>query len=41
LKVLAGIDTEFGSLSLYDALSSDWRKIAIKKRKNCPTCRKD
>jgi len=41
LKVLAGIDTENGTLSLYDALSSDWRKVAIKKRRNCPTCRKD
>ena len=41
LKILAGIDTETGMLSLYDALSSDWRKVAIKKRKQCPTCRKD
>lgn len=40
LKLLAGIKTETGRLSLYDALSSDWRKVAIKKRRNCPTCRK-
>jgi adenylyltransferase/sulfurtransferase len=41
LKILTGIETETGMLSLYDALSSDWRKIAIKKRKQCPTCRKE
>lgn len=41
LKVLAGIETEKGNLSLYDALSSDWRKVAIRKRRNCPTCRKN
>jgi molybdopterin/thiamine biosynthesis adenylyltransferase len=41
LKILAGIETETGILSLYDALSSDWRKVTIKKRKQCPTCRKD
>jgi len=40
LKILSGIETEFGMLSLYDALSNDWRKVAIKKRKKCPTCRK-
>ena len=40
LKILAGIETESGKLSLYDALATDWRKIAIRKRKNCPTCRK-
>lgn len=41
LKLLAGIKTETGHLSLYDALSSDWRKVAIKKRRNCPACRKN
>lgn len=41
LKLSAGIKTETGHLSLYDALSSDWRKVAIKKRRNCPTCRKN
>lgn len=41
LKVLAGIESEKGKLSLYDALSSHWQKIAIKKRRNCPTCRKN
>jgi len=41
LKLLAGIKTETGHLSLYDALSSDWSKVAIKKRRNCPTCRKN
>lgn len=41
LKSLAGIDTEFGKLSLYDALSSEWQMVGIKKRKKCPTCRKN
>ncbi len=39
LKSLSGIKTEYGKLNLYDALSSDWHKVAIRKRKKCPTCR--
>lgn len=38
LKSLAGIEIETGRLSLYDALSSEWRKLAIRKRKGCATC---
>jgi len=41
LKILAGIETASGQLSLYDALATEWRKVAIKKRKHCPTCRKN
>jgi adenylyltransferase/sulfurtransferase len=41
LKSLAGIAAEFGKLSIYDAMSSEWQKLAIKKRRKCPTCRKD
>jgi adenylyltransferase/sulfurtransferase len=41
LKILAGIETECGKLSLYDALASEWRKVAIKKRRTCPTCNKN
>ena len=41
LKILSGIETEYGKLNLYDALSSDWRKVGINKRPKCPTCRKD
>lgn len=40
LKVLAGIEAETGKLNLYDALSTRWQKVAIKKRGNCPTCGK-
>jgi adenylyltransferase/sulfurtransferase len=40
LKVLAGVETEKGKLNLYDALSSTWQKVAIRKRKHCPTCSK-
>lgn len=39
LKALAGIETDKGSLSLYDALTSTWSKIAIKKRRSCSACR--
>lgn len=38
LKTLAGIPTQRGQLNLYDAVVSEWRKLAIRKRKNCPTC---
>jgi len=41
LKILSGIETEYGKLNIYDALSSDWRKVSIRKRPKCPTCRKD
>ena len=38
LKTIAGVPVETGKLSLYDAAASEWRKVAIKKRKNCPGC---
>jgi len=38
LKTIAGVPVETGKLSLYDATASEWRKVAIKKRKNCPGC---
>lgn len=41
LKILSGIETEYGKLSIYDALASDWRKVSIRKRPKCPTCRRD
>jgi adenylyltransferase/sulfurtransferase len=40
LKVLSGLDVETGTLNLYDAMSTEWRKLRIKKRKNCPVCSK-
>jgi len=39
LKLLAGIDVERGVLHLYDAMSSDIRRISIRKREDCPACR--
>ena len=41
LKVLSGIPTGSPALSLYDAMTSDWQKIRIKKRGNCPVCKTD
>jgi adenylyltransferase/sulfurtransferase len=38
LKLLSGLDTETGTLNLYDAMSTEWRKLGIRKRKNCPAC---
>jgi adenylyltransferase/sulfurtransferase len=38
LKYLAGLDVESGVLNVYDALSTEWRKLKIKKRRNCPAC---
>jgi len=38
LKSLAGVDVRTGVLSLYDALSGDWQKVSIRKRKKCPAC---
>ena len=38
LKTIAGVPVESGKLSLYDALASEWRKVSIRKRKNCPGC---
>ena len=38
LKILAGIETETGKLNLYDALSTSWQKVSVRKRSKCPTC---
>lgn len=38
LKIIAGLPVESGSLSLYDAIASEWGKVGISKRKNCPGC---
>ena len=38
LKVLAGLAVETGMLSIYDAMSTEWRKLAIRKRRGCPAC---
>ena len=39
LKLLAGIKVERGILHLYDAMSSDIRRVTIRKREDCPACR--
>lgn len=41
LKYLAGLPIETGKLSLYDAASSDWQKVAIRKKKRCQGCGSD
>lgn len=38
LKYLSGMPTESPALNLYDAMTGDWQKVRIKKRKNCPAC---
>lgn len=38
LKSLTGIETETGMLGLYDGLSTEWRKLGIRKKRNCPGC---
>jgi len=38
LKVLAGIAPGNGQLTLFDALSSGWQSVTIRKRKDCPGC---
>ncbi len=40
LKVIAGIPPNNGRLSLFDAMSSEWQSLAIRKKKDCPTCGK-
>ena len=41
LKVLVGLPTETGKLNLYDAATTQWQKVGIRKRKNCPACNND
>ena len=38
LKSLAGLPSDTGALSLYDAISGDWRKIVVRKKKKCVVC---
>jgi adenylyltransferase/sulfurtransferase len=38
LKLLAGVPVERGQLTLYDAMDSTFRTIAIRQRKDCTTC---
>jgi adenylyltransferase/sulfurtransferase len=38
LKALAGLRTETGVLSVYDALATEWRRIRVPKRADCPVC---
>lgn len=39
LKLLAGIDVARGKLRLFDAVSGDFRALAVKKRDGCLSCR--
>jgi len=41
LKYLSGIPTGSPALNLYDAMTGDWQKVRIKKRKSCPACESD
>ncbi len=41
LKIVAGIAVPTGILNIYDALSTEWRKVKIRRRRNCPACRAD
>ena len=38
LKILAGLPVETGKLSLYDAATSEWQKVAVRKKKQCAGC---
>lgn len=38
LKIIADLPFQAGKLSLYDAIASEWSKVGIRKRKNCPAC---
>ena len=38
LKVFSGLPVETGKLSLYDATSTEWQKLAIRKKKKCQSC---
>ena len=39
LKAAAGLAVETGVLNIYDAASSEWNKVKIRRRRNCPGCR--
>jgi len=38
LKHLAGVESTSGRLTLYDAITGDWRQITVGKRDGCPGC---
>jgi len=38
LKVFSGLPVETGKLNLYDATSTEWHKLAIRKKKKCQSC---
>lgn len=38
LKILAGLPVETGGLSLYDAATTEWQKLAVRKKKACKGC---
>ena len=39
LKAAAGLTVETGVLNIYDAASSEWNKVKIRRRRKCPGCR--
>ncbi|MDH3440408.1 MAG: HesA/MoeB/ThiF family protein [Gammaproteobacteria bacterium] len=39
LKAAAGLEVETGVLSIYDAASSEWTKVKIRRRRKCAGCR--
>lgn len=38
LKSAAGLNVETGSLSIYDAASTEWSKVKIRRRRKCAGC---
>ncbi len=41
LKIAAGIAVQTGILNIYDAMVSEWRKVKIRRRLDCPGCCSD
>lgn len=38
LKAMTGLNVETGVLSIYDAATTDWSKVKIRRRRKCPGC---
>ncbi len=38
MKFVAGLPVHAGELSLYDAITEEWRRVRIRKRERCPVC---
>lgn len=38
LKIMAGIGSDYGKLTLFDALAAQWQQVRISRRENCPSC---